>query len=193
MREGVLVTVHRFGRLALAIAAVAFLAACTHPLEEVGEASFKPQASRRQAPDFRLRDAQGKYAKLSDYRGKVVLLNFWATWCPPCKIEIPWFVEFEKQYKDRGFAVIGVSMDEDGWDAVRPYLAHSNINYRVVVGDDIVGQLYGGVDSLPTTFMIDREGRVANVHLGLVSKSDYRDDIEKLLNAGPPQTTAANK
>ena len=120
---------------------------------------------------------------MSDYKGKVVLLNFWATWCGPCKIEIPWFMDFEQNYKDKNFAVLGVSLDEDGWDAVKPYIAQKKINYRVVIGTEQVAQLYGEVDSLPTTFMIDREGRVAAVHVGLVSKSDYIHDIVQLLDA----------
>ena len=78
-------------------------------------------------PDFALKDSTGQTVQLSDYHGKVVLLNFWATWCAPCKIEIPWFMEFQREYKDRNFAVLGVSMDEDGWDAVRPYMANHSI------------------------------------------------------------------
>jgi cytochrome c biogenesis protein CcmG/thiol:disulfide interchange protein DsbE len=119
--------------------------------------------------------------KLSDYRGKVVLLNFWATWCAPCKIEIPWFVEFEQKYKDQGFAVLGVSMDEEGWGVVRPYIERAKMNYRILLGTDPVAQLYGGVDSLPTSFMLDREGRIASVHIGLVSKGNYQNDINQLL------------
>src|SRR5205823_3675613 len=121
-------------------------------------------------------------AKLSDYKGKVVLLDFWATWCGPCKIEIPWFMEFEQTYKDRGFAVVGVSMDEDGWDVVKPYIQARKINYRVLLGNDQVGQLYGGVESLPTTFLIDRSGRIAKVHVGLETGRDgFKNEILNLL------------
>ena len=111
----------------------------------------------------------------------MVLLNFWATWCGPCKLEIPWFIEFEQQYKDKGFAVVGVSMDEEGWEVVRPYLEKQKVNYRVVIGGDEIAQTYGGVDSLPTTFMLDREGRIASVHIGLVSKSEYKNEIDELV------------
>jgi peroxiredoxin len=149
----------------------------------LNEARVRKEQDRKGAPDFTLKDASGAAVKLSDYRGKVVLLNFWATWCGPCKVEIPWFIDFEKQYKDRDFAVLGVSMDDDGWKSVKPYVADKKINYRVVIGSDEVTTLYGGVDSLPTTFIIDRDGRVASVHIGLVSKLTYQDEITKLLES----------
>ena len=154
--------------------------ACSNPSASV-RAAVKAEKDRKNAPDFTLKDADGKTVKLSDYRGKVVLLNFWATWCGPCKIEIPWFMEFEQTYKDRGFAVLGVSMDEDGWETVKPYIADKKVNYRVLLGDEVVGNLYGGIESLPTTFLIDKDGRVASVHIGLVSKRDYSTEIDHLI------------
>ncbi len=146
--------------------------------------SVKPAEKRKPAPDFQLKDANGQTFRLSDYKGKVVLLNFWATWCGPCKIEIPWFVEFERTYKDRGFAVLGIAMDDDGWAVVKPYVERRQMNYRVAMVTPEVEQLYGGgegIESLPTTFIIDRQGRVADVHVGLLGKSDYKDEIESLL------------
>ncbi len=150
-------------------------------------ASVRPKKERKVAPSFKLKDADGKIVQLSDYKGKTVLLNYWATWCGPCKVEIPWFVEFEQKFKDKGFAVLGVAMDEEGWEVVKPYITDKKVNYRVVVGDDSTAQLYGGVDSLPTTFLIDREGKIAGVHVGLVSKSEYEKDILALLGAPAAQ------
>ena len=136
---------------------------------------------RRMARDFVLDDASGKPVRLSDFRGKVVLLNFWATWCAPCAAEIPWFMEFQKAHQDAGFTTLGVSLDEDGWSAVKPYIDGRRINYRVMVGNDDVAQLYGAT-SLPTTFIIDKSGRIAATHVGLCSKSEYEADIKALLD-----------
>jgi peroxiredoxin len=171
----------RFATYAILLAAL-LLAGCGMGPDSV-RAAVKSEKVRKPAPEFELKDADGKAVKLSDYKGKVVLLNFWATWCGPCKIEIPWFVEFEQNYRDKGFAVLGVAMDEDGWAAVKPYVTSHKVNYRMVIGDDMTAQKYGGVDSLPTSFLIDREGRTAAVHVGLVSKKDYQNDIAQLLGS----------
>jgi peroxiredoxin len=173
----------RFSRatLAASISLLVLLSACK---------DFKPRSEkvkvvsdRKQAPEFSLKDADGRTVTLADYKGKVVLLNFWATWCGPCKIEIPWFIDFEQKYKDRGFAVLGISMDEEGWEIVKPYIEKSRINYRILMGTDSLAQLYGGVDALPTTFLIDATGKIASTHVGLVSKSDYENGIIQLLDS----------
>jgi peroxiredoxin len=146
------------------------------------KAAVKPENERKTAPEFALKDSNGQTVHLADYKGKVVLLDFWATWCGPCKIEIPWFIEFEQQFKDRGFAVLGVSMDEDGWDAVKPYMDDLKINYRILLGNEQVSDIYGGVESLPTTLLIDRQGKIASVHIGLSQgKEEFRNDIDRLL------------
>ena len=138
-------------------------------------------AKEKPVIDFSLNDSTGKAVKLSDYRGKVVLLNFWATWCSPCKIEIPYFMDFQKQYQDQGFTVLGVSMDEDGWDSVRPYMAERKFNYQVVIGNDAVEKLFNEIDDLPTTFLMDRGGHIAKKHVGLISKVAWQDEITPLL------------
>jgi peroxiredoxin len=161
--------------------ALTILAGCSYA--PPSRAAIKPAAKRNPAPAFTLKDSQGTSFNLADYKGKVVLLNFWATWCGPCKLEIPWFVEFEKNYRDKGFAVLGISMDEEGWEVVKPYLDRSKVNYRIAIGNDMMAQQYGGVESLPTSFLIDRNGKIAAVHVGLVSKGDYQKDIEHLLGS----------
>jgi peroxiredoxin len=165
--------------LTAALAAATLFVGCSSGVRAAEP--VKPEKDRHAATDFALKDADGKPVKLSDYKGKVVLLDFFATWCGPCKIEIPWFMEFERKHKDRGFSVLGVSMDDEGWEVVKPFLQDLNVNYRVVVGNDFTAQAYGGVDALPTTFLIDREGRIAAVHVGLASKKDFENGIEKLL------------
>jgi len=176
--------------LASVLFAAALLGSSCSKTERSTHAGPKPASARKAAPAFTLKDAEGKTVSLEDYKGKVVLLNFWATWCGPCKIEIPWFVAFEQKYKDKGFSVVGVSMDEEGWNIVKPFLAEEKINYRILLGNDSVGTLYGGVDSLPTTFVIDREGNIAATHIGLVSKSDYEDEIVQLLEGKRPAVSA---
>lgn len=146
-------------------------------------AAVRKAADRRAAPAFTLKDAMGRTVNLSDYKGQVVLLNFWATDCGPCKIEIPWFIGFERTFKSEGFAVLGVALDEEGWEVVKPYMEKSGINYRMAMGDETTAQKYGGIDSIPSTFVLDREGRIAATHVGLVSKSVYEQDIAALLGA----------
>lgn len=156
------------------------LASCSRPSSSPAR-ELKSQGQRKPAPNFSLKDADGNAVNLADYRGKVVLINFWATWCGPCEAEIPWFIEFEKKYKDQGFAVLGVSMDDDGWKSVRPYIASHKINYRIMIGSEVVSQQFGEIEALPTSFVLDREGRIASNHVGLVDKVDYQNEIVKLL------------
>jgi peroxiredoxin len=176
----------RFGLLpscAALLILLAFTPACSKTNSNTRQEQSKATGQRKPAPDFTLQDANGAPVKLSDLRGKVVLLNFWATWCGPCGLEIPWFIEFEQQFKSRGLEIVGVSMDEEGWKAIKPYVASHKMNYRVLLGNDSVGQLYGGVDSLPTTFVIDREGRLAfPPHVGLPGKNEYLNEIQTLLD-----------
>ena len=171
-----------------AVAVIAALCSCSGSSET--KAASRPSKERKPAPEFTLKDANGSTVKLSDYRGKVVLLNFWATWCGPCALEIPWFIEFEQQFKARGFEVVGISMDEDGWTAIKPYATEHRMNYRVLLGNDSVSDLYGGVEALPTSFVIDREGKIATVHVGLAEKNEYIDEIQGLLTE--KQTNAAS-
>lgn len=156
------------------------IAACVDQSNKLG-AYLRGRPARLGAPDFSLTDRSGHIVSLSAYRGQVVLINFWATWCSPCKREIPWLVEFQTKYKDRGFTVLGLSVDEDGWTAVAPYLDAAAINYPVAIATDEVTTGYGGVGAVPMTLVIDRNGRVASTHLGLLNKQDVEAEIVSAL------------
>jgi peroxiredoxin len=144
-------------------------------------AALQSARERKSAPNFALQEASGRTAKLKDYRGKVVLLNFWATWCHGCKEEIPWFSEFQRTYSAKGLAVVGVSLDEGGWSVVKPFLADTKVPYRMLLGNDPTAQQYG-IKSLPDTFLIDQQGRVAAAYTGMVDKSDLEANIKAILS-----------
>ena len=136
---------------------------------------------RQVAPAWQLKDLDGNTVKLSDFKGKVVILDFWATWCPPCRKEIPGFIALQKKYADKGVTVVGVSLDEGGAAAVKSFAKQNGMNYPVVLGDQNIAMAYGGIQSIPTTFVIDKDGNVAAVHEGYSEPSEFEADLKKLL------------
>jgi len=150
-------------------------------------AVLQPAKDRKPAAEFALADASGRTVQLKDYRGKVVLLDFWATWCHGCKQEIPWFSEFQKTYGAKGLAVVGVSLDEGGWAVLRPFLADARVPYQMVLGDEAIAKRYG-IESMPDTFLIDRSGRVGAAYTGLVDKGDVEGKIKALLSESEGRT-----
>jgi cytochrome c biogenesis protein CcmG/thiol:disulfide interchange protein DsbE len=165
---------------ATSIMTVALLALTFQPF--VSAISLAKESKRKLAPNFELQGRDGELVRLSDYAGKVVLLDFWATWCGPCRESIPWFNELSKKYGDDGFAVIGISMDQDGWEVVKPFVEKMQVRYPVVIGNARVAYLYGDVDSLPLAFLIDRDQRVAGIHLGPASKKEFEKAVQALLD-----------
>jgi peroxiredoxin len=137
--------------------------------------------TRPVAAEFALKDLAGKSVKLSDYRGKVVVVNFWASWCLPCRLEIPAFVKLHEKYQARGLEIIGVSVDEDGPDGVQSVVRTERINYPVVMATpDIIGS-YGPINAIPTTFVLDRQGQVYQIHRGTVSYAEIESTIRGIL------------
>jgi cytochrome c biogenesis protein CcmG/thiol:disulfide interchange protein DsbE len=158
-----------------------------------GDAKYVSPLMGKPAPAFALEDLSGKTVSLADYKGKAVLVNFWATWCSPCKIETPWLIELRNQYASQGFEILGVSTESDGvgkddkaaWDKNKALIAKSvqqmHMPYPVLIDGDSISDQYGGLDELPTSFFLDRKGNVVAAQLGLTSKSDIEDNIKKAL------------
>lgn len=153
------------------------------------QAVLKSPAARTEAPSFRLADASGRTEQLTDYHGKVVLLNFWATGCGGCRIEIPWLVDIDKAFQNKSVAVIGISMDisyealksaTEAWARVKPFLASHQVTYSILMGDNEVTKRYD-IQALPVSYLIDIRGRVAATYVGLIDKENVKANINTLL------------
>ncbi|MGA8620478.1 MAG: TlpA disulfide reductase family protein [Candidatus Sulfotelmatobacter sp.] len=144
------------------------------------------------APDFSLESLDGKTTRLSDFRGKAVLLNFWATWCGPCKIEMPWFVDLQKQYGSQGLQIVGVAMDDASKEDIGKFAKDMGVNYPILIGKESVGDQYGGVPALPESFLIARDGKIVDKIIGLRGKAEIEDAIKKALNTQPATSQASS-
>jgi len=157
--------------------------------------SERPRAARltqsSPAPDFSLESLDGKTTRLSDFRGKAVLLNFWATWCGPCKIEMPWFVDFQKQYGSQGLQIVGVAMDDASKEDIGKFAKDMGVNYPILIGKEAVGDQYGGIPGLPETFLIARDGKIVDKIIGLRGKAEIEDAIKEALNTRPAASQAS--
>jgi peroxiredoxin len=138
-------------------------------------------AQQQKASNFSLKAADRTSYELSKYKGKIVVVNFWATWCGPCRKEIPDFIEAYKKYKTKGLEIVGISLDQDGWTKVTPLVKQSNINYPVVLGDQQVVEDYGGFNAIPTTFIIDRNGNIVDQHTGTMTLKELESKLKPLL------------
>lgn len=143
-----------------------------------------------EAPDFELVSLDGRKVKLSDFRGQAVVLNFWATWCGPCKIEMPWFVDLQKQYANEGLTILGVAMDDTEPGKIAQFTSELGVNYPVLLGTDKVSEEYGNVEYLPTTFYIDRQGKIVGKVAGLIDKAEVEEDARRALDSNQGKTAA---
>jgi peroxiredoxin len=147
---------------------------------QTAESAVDGNGQGRVAPNFELKSLDGRTVRLADFRGKVVVVNFWATYCAPCRVETPWLIEFYGQYRTQGLEIIGVSMD-DGGAEVNDFVKEMNINYTILMGNQTVGEAYGGTRLLPQSFLVDREGRIVKSMLGIQAKGDLEENIKGLL------------
>ena len=152
----------------------------SQPSQRVASNGLVPIRARKTAPDLSVTDIAGNRIALFQYRGKVVLLDFWAVDCGGCVIEIPWYVQFDKKYHDRGLQLLGLDMYEESPRYIKPFMQKWQMNYPVAVGNDDIRKRFQA-DELPKTILIDREGRVAVSHVGIVDRDAFARDIEELL------------
>ncbi|HEY2081280.1 MAG TPA: redoxin domain-containing protein [Verrucomicrobiae bacterium] len=166
----------------MAISALAAVCAATMLFAKNQSAESNTAPSHQPAPEWQFKTLDGKTIRSSDFKGKVVILDFWATWCPPCREEIPGFIALRQEYAKKGLVVIGVSEDQDGPDVVKKFMKELGMNYTVVMADDKTVKTFGEIEALPTTFIIDRNGQIVKQHVGGADKDDFEKEIKPLLN-----------
>lgn len=158
--------------LALALALSVFLLAC-QPTQAVDQGQMMP--------DFKLKDVDGADFDSSSLKGKVAIVDFWATWCPPCRMEVPHFQALHEKYNDQGLEIIGISLDSEGAYNVKPFMKKNNVTYKMLIGDDQVTNAFGGIRAIPTTFVVDRNGKVVKEYVGYRGPEVFEEDIKSLL------------
>ncbi|MBI2503501.1 MAG: TlpA family protein disulfide reductase [Candidatus Latescibacteria bacterium] len=161
----------------LLVAALAIIKGLSSDDEQISTFQERPVA-----PDFVLRDLQGKPVRLADFSGQVRIVNFWATWCGPCWMEIPHLQELYDKYRAQGVMVIGISLDQGGSQVVQPFVEEVGITYPVALGDRQTTQAYGGVSAIPTSFIVDRKGRIYRIYMGYRDKAEFEAAIQALLH-----------
>jgi peroxiredoxin len=177
-------------RRSLAGALVLALASCGTPSSRTGGTqggAQAPSASRGEvgspAPEFNLPDLSGAQVASSSFKGKVVIIDFWATWCPPCREEIPHLVNLQAKYRSQGLAIVGLSLDAGGARDVKPFAEEHDVNYTMLIANDEVAKSYGNISAIPTTFVLDRNGRIVQRFIGYTAPEVFEQTIKPLLAA----------
>jgi peroxiredoxin len=153
--------------------------------QDVASDEGLPNLRGKNAPPFTLKTQDGRKVSLADYKGKAVLVNFWATWCVPCKLEMPWFVDLEKQYAAQGFEILGVNEDDEkDHGQIEKFTKKIGVNYPILLGNDTISKAYGGIEVLPTSFYVGRDGKVVEEAAGLISRDEIEANIKKAMAAG---------
>lgn len=142
---------------------------------------FTSRDAGQKAPNFKLKTIDGKTIELSKLKGKTVVVNFWATWCGPCRAEIPGFIQVYDKYKSKGLEIVGISLDQGGWSDVKPFVKKYGIPYPIVLGNQQVARAYGNIDAIPTTFIVDKNGSIVDRHLGYMKEEDFENKIKDYL------------
>ncbi len=163
----------------LMLGTLALLSLCCAQKQETPKAGSAASASA--APNFKLQAADGSTVDLKSLQGKVVVVNFWATWCGPCRAEIPGMLEVYSKYRGKGLEIVGVSLDQQGFSVVTPFVQRMKIDYPVVVGDGDLVAAYGNFQAIPTTFVVDRKGNIVGEHTGSMTKEQFESMIKPLL------------
>jgi len=185
MKKGLFITAG-----VVALLAVMVWADHKFPAPGAGGASSSAPSKPVDAPTIAIKSLDGKDVTLQDYKGKVVLVNFWATWCEPCKAEIPWMIEFQHKYAARGFTLMGISMDEDGKKAIDPFIEKERfevdgqkeaMSYPIFLGNDAIADKFGGILGLPTSMLYNRDGKKVRTIVGIINHDDMAKAIESLL------------
>ncbi|HVB58681.1 MAG TPA: TlpA disulfide reductase family protein [Candidatus Acidoferrales bacterium] len=163
---------------------------CSRKNGQASATASSAKSTRANEPDVTFKDLQGNNVPLASFKGKVVLVNFWATWCEPCRTEIPWMIDYQQKFGSKGFTLLGVAMDDEGKKVVQPFVEKTQfdvdnhsmaMDYPIVLGNDAIASKFGGLIGLPTSVLLSRDGKIEKRYIGLVNREELDKEIQSLL------------